>query len=658
MAYLVRFPYFVGLFLASISLLIADWDRDDGRSLAAVVVSICLSIVGIVLSLIPKWTVFVRRLESVVIFGILIIWASAATIQRILPSASNASAIFEPNTYLSALACLTLAVLLLASWFVQYIQNEDSPVTTQFVLLGSSSFMLMISCITFRDRRQIVPTLDSIFDDFNVTQIDNRTDYWNFTETPTLFPTEAPEMEIAAMRNQTICEASESLSCDRVYFGIAVGAIAAAIATATAPWKNAPLGCLLDVTLILFALYCAAVAVLTFNTGPAKVFGTIHFATWASLFLCLDILVKVMAEQVTEEKVQQAQHALQVLPTPFIVTEMDNNDFEPVEAWIGSPRPSSGSEIDGNSTSITPNRSTLSRRPMNRGPSGSILFSSVGAWRGATIRDFDGNVIPPEMAGNVTHQQQITVDQWRYGRFELWVSLLITSIVCLVVLFPLVGLANDRFLVEKLSLAASTLSVAISGLGFVANLRQADKVEFMLIFVCTGTWIIGLPMIFHTEQGSLLIVDGGVRAMSNANLFFGAWSSFLIGLLLVATWFKASASVRDWILLTALSVALAASSILFWIETAAVYYGDDDDAFTVSRACTVLDTYSCQRILFGTCLGVASGVLSIAMIVMHKAPPLAHLLVGSILLVCWCCGVALITFRTLYPRILVGLVLI
>lgn len=152
----------------------------------------------------------------------------------------------------------------------------------------------------------------------------------------------------------------------------------------------------------------------------------------------------------------------------------------------------------------------------------------------------------------------------------------------------------------------------------------------------------GLTLIFLVEYD-----DGGFSRFqafnsvspNAANAFFGVWCGFLFSLLLATKWFRASITVRDWVLLCAFSLCLFVSSLLFYREDTPTQ-GNMMDAPT----CEVIERFSCSRVLFGICLGLISATISMIMLFWTSAPSVAHVTVGSLLFGAWCCAVGLLTF--------------
>jgi hypothetical protein len=162
-------------------------------------------------------------------------------------------------------------------------------------------------------------------------------------------------------------------------------------------------------------------------------------------------------------------------------------------------------------------------------------------------------------------------------------------------------------------------------------------------------WSFGLRFLGKTE---LAIVEGGDfdlnyarydnQANTNSNVLLSSWGSFVISLLLVTSWWKASTTTRDWVLLTAVSIAMMVSSYFAYETEVSVNQNDRD--YTTTRICTLLRNYSCNRILYGQYLGLASGVISLIMIAMTRVPVIVHVIVSALLFIGWAVGVSMIAF--------------
>lgn len=82
----------------------------------------------------------------------------------------------------------------------------------------------------------------------------------------------------------------------------------------------------------------------------------------------------------------------------------------------------------------------------------------------------------------------------------------------------------------------------------------------------------------------------------------------------------------------------------YFAYSAEVLVEQEDGSYTATRICSLLKNYSCNRILLGQYLGLASGVISLIMIPMTMFPMMLHLFVSTLLFIGWSVGVSLIAY--------------
>jgi hypothetical protein len=557
-----RFKWWAILFVSSVVLLfsILERVRSGTERVTGIVftsVSITVSVCGILASIVPQ-RLLLFRLESVLIWISVIFWGSVATFSNVIPINADTSieinVIPFPNQFFFGYLCLIASVMLLASWFQKDVQSSDT-LSTQFILLSASSFIVMVSAIGFRDRRLDieVPEVGPAVNVTNVT-ISNATIIPN-TGDPFNFTNPNSDMTNTTVRT-SFCEASDMLSCARVEFAIVVGAFSAAIALAVALSSKSclPVKGVVDVSMILFLVWCCSIAFLTFHNGPGFSLGTIFFASYISLFLCLDILVKSLNHQSTLDRQRDAARAddfRERLTEELRNAEADDGAFVQVSIQDVSDMPSlemhlGDSNIDSDGffdafeslqptdvkteeprTETAPNRDRTSsttsdskrgrlesfqdvtssapfesrrgrrkshqrrsrhkrslRRKNYRSMSGSI-FESVGAWRGTSIYNLAGERIPNEVANpSGIQDDKVAVEAHDILRIELWIVLLISSIVCLVAIVQLLPGFDARDPIDDVAIAMPSISIFISAAGVIACGKR-DKtsryVEFLLV---------------------------------------------------------------------------------------------------------------------------------------------------------------------------------
>jgi hypothetical protein len=138
------------------------------------------------------------------------------------------------------------------------------------------------------------------------------------------------------------------------------------------------------------------------------------------------------------------------------------------------------------------------------------------------------------------------------------------------------------------------------------------------------------------------------RSLGNSNVAFSAWGAFIISLLLLSSWWKASVTSTDWMLLSAFSFALMVSS--FSDYRATVDLPSDDGRYTETKLCTIVASYSCSRIILGQYLGMVSGIISLLMIPMTRVSIIYHIPVSVALLIAWAVGVSQIAYGSGHGR--------
>jgi hypothetical protein len=145
---------------------------------------------------------------------------------------------------------------------------------------------------------------------------------------------------------------------------------------------------------------------------------------------------------------------------------------------------------------------------------------------------------------------------------------------------------------------------------------------------------------YHLDNGDIIRYER--REENSSNVMLSAWGALVMSLLLITSWWKASCTVTDWVLLAAFSFALMVSSHFDYKEEIPVE--NSDGSYTSTRVCTTLSDYSCIRTLLGQYLGMASGIVSLVMIPMTKIPVVVHVVVSTLLFIAWAVGVSLIAY--------------
>lgn len=162
-------------------------------------------------------------------------------------------------------------------------------------------------------------------------------------------------------------------------------------------------------------------------------------------------------------------------------------------------------------------------------------------------------------------------------------------------------------------------------------------------------WIFGLPLISFSTDETILGYDNGLltQTLQAGNIFFSTWICVIASILLVLCWFRASITTSDWLLLGVASLAVFASSLIYFTEDTTTK--GEDGALVTSPKCTNptdLFESSCQKVTIAFFLGLVSCIISFIMAALYCLHPKWHLLIVTPLFIMWGVAVAYITFST------------
>ncbi|KAG7368857.1 hypothetical protein IV203_031600 [Nitzschia inconspicua] len=579
-------------------------------SISVAAVTTALSFCGILCWLLPKKKI-IRRIEVLLIFLVVALNGVVATFATIKPSYTLSWGVFfflvMPNVFLFGWICVFAGILLLANWVWHEIQHEEGIATVEWILLGSTSFVVMISALAYRDS-----SLDTI-----TAFLGNQTSVY----------------KEQIQSGTTICELSEKISCSRVALAIVLGAISASTATSVAAWKNAPQLCQSELSFLLLVAWIAGVALLTFDTGPGQTIGNIYCGTWLSLLLSLNIFFRTIKAAQEEESSSPGNEIVE----DYLATSMGHDDF------FGVAHDRLEIQVAGWSSG---RRGSLSTSRIRKGLS-SVMFSSIGEWNWPreTMNTNDGpSQVPALDVEHTSNGKSVQAKRHKLTRLEFWIILMLLSSVCLSALFSISPSKGDRERYEIFALATPSLSIALSFCGYITCLMPqngARYAELVLGFLEVFVWTAGAHVLSRIEETALF---PGVNNQTepNSNVMLSTWGAFIMSLLLITSWWKASLTVTYLVLLVAFSFAMMLSSIFAYRDEVTVE--NDDGSYTNARVCAVLSEKGCDRILLGQYLGMASGIVSLIMIAMTKAPVLAHVIISALLFTAWAVGVSLIAY--------------
>lgn len=461
-----RFKYWCILFFSGIIYLLSvldaiDYWKDDNNqdayrvdktrdheyyerwAISTAILTIVLSLGGIVCWLLPQKKI-VQRIEVFFIFLVVALNGVVATFAVIKPSHKLSSDTFFlvvlPNVFVFGWLCIFSGIWLLANWVSHDIQHDDGVATVQWILLGSSSFVVMISAHTFRDA-----SYDTV-----ISYLGNNT----------------KEFQEQLDADSSICMVNQEIDCTRVTLAVVLGAVSAVTAICVAAWMNAPKLCQSELSLLLVISWVVGVALLTFDTGPGKIMGNIYFGTWASLLISVDIFFTTIKASQNEspggETDVGADAASNAVDRDAIFGVAQGRLGIPIAGWSSERRGSVGSSR------------------IRKGLS-SVLFSSVGEWNGPSeaisSNERNSQVSTSEIAQSTT-QRSLQAQRHKLTRLEFWILLLLLSSVCLSALFPALSDKDQRTRHQVFALAAPSVCIALSACGYITCLMQQKGARY------------------------------------------------------------------------------------------------------------------------------------------------------------------------------------
>jgi len=221
-------------------------------------------------------------------------------------------------------------------------------------------------------------------------------------------------------------------------------------------------------------------------------------------------------------------------------------------------------------------------------------------------------------------------------RVKLWSFLFTSSIVSLVSLLSIIAPDGERDSFEKWILSVMSISIIFSFFGMLLSMMPPDdaaKLELPCIAIVFGFWCAGLPGVLNPDRE---LASGNGGSIINANLYFFSWTSMLITILLIGSWVKqnngddSSKTGLAWMLLGTASLVVMSS-----VSSQFSDYCPDE---------AIRNEAECRRAKFAVWLGATSGVMSLALVGLRKAPAHCQAIVALLLAVSWACGVSYITF--------------
>ncbi|KAG7368855.1 hypothetical protein IV203_031598 [Nitzschia inconspicua] len=612
MARMERFRWWVIEFIASAVVLVSflsyryylpddsEWSQADTWIFVVPSISTFLSLLGTVASVFQRDEDSVCRIESILVWTVTALWTIAAVFTTVGSVRTQNVFFYEtfislhPNLYFFSLFAIIIAVILMASWFNQYIHGEDveHSTSTQWILLGSLSFLAMLSAIAFRDSVYIEETVK---------------DFANGTS-------------VNIINTIPICE-SEVYTCKRATFAIVWSALSGIVACIMTPWRGSSPKCRADVSIMLFLGWLFGVVFITFGSGPGVRWGSLYFASYMNLFLCLDIIIESTAGN-------DCTVANEIRPSSVI---------------------GHGAIFDAAYTQLE-RINTESQEKFDRTKSYNDLFESVMLASGS--EDEETNHLSGTTRRSSFHE---TYEESKVNRLELWCILLIESCVNVAAIVPKLSDSDRRSSAEKMVLMLPSLSVVTSCFGFATCMRTKKRskiIQYVSVTMALLIWVTAVPFLSYIVDSAILgyTLDGSTVANQDANLFFSTWISILVVILLVTNLFQASVVTSDWVLLATFSFALMGSSMVYF-RTMNSTETDELGNETEVPLCTKyihLQKTSCKGVTLSMYLGFFSGITSMIMTLLFRCGPLIHFCTACCLAVFWGTSVAFITFSKKY----------
>ena len=290
------------------------------------VASALISIFGILACIFPQEH-NVCRVESILVWLIVILWTVTSIVAIIGPFrledgntlfSSYRFISFHPNVYFFSLWCLMVAMLMMASWYKEFIYSgKEWSTSTQWILLGAMSFYTMLSALSFRDgilfaqltnstgsnitRVDLIAMIDSLtmgnapMDNVTVGNviIGNLTNgkETNENETDPMFIVFQAMIDAGIIETLTPCEKTSIYNCVRINYAIGLSAVSAVISCFMTPWQGTNPTCQIDISIVLYIFWLSGLVLLTVAPGPATRAGNLYFGIYICYFLTLSILI-------------------------------------------------------------------------------------------------------------------------------------------------------------------------------------------------------------------------------------------------------------------------------------------------------------------------------------------------------------------------------
>eukprot|EP00533_Pseudo-nitzschia_delicatissima_P000565 CAMPEP_0116105218 /NCGR_PEP_ID=MMETSP0327-20121206/14903_1 /TAXON_ID=44447 /ORGANISM="Pseudo-nitzschia delicatissima, Strain B596" /LENGTH=940 /DNA_ID=CAMNT_0003597585 /DNA_START=229 /DNA_END=3051 /DNA_ORIENTATION=- len=598
---------------------------------------------------------------------------------------------FNPNVYFFSLWALMASILMVASWYKEFISSGNEwKTSTQWILLGAMSFFTMLSALVFQNqivfgkftndtdynitRSDLVASIGSLAMDgmmhvTNVTTMDQTTnlieDLTNeYLESSEMTTIDASEAIFEALVDEGVLEILHSCetvnySCFRIHYIIGLSAVTFALSCLMAPLKGTNQTFQTDISILLFLFWFVGLPFMTVSPGPATRVGNLYFGIYISYFLMLNIFVYSVTFRRSSDSTNdegedagesnlfnrgdlwQAIHGkLDRTTDAFDEFELDDIDscaslFEEVETW------------DRDLELRLSARSRASTRTIEQ----TFVSSGTAGRRMTTFYNLKRfPIVEGAIESSLNKQGHIKPKGWkrRVKRLMMWWVLLTMSIV--------LTHAIEQFGLRLRARIVPWTSIVISFVGLITCFRTSKVAygfQIASIIVTLGIWTYGAVIFIGSKTAHELgysspedqvnsLLDERVKSIvADPNFFFGVWISVIASLLLVTNICKASLITSDWLLFAIASVALLISS--------SEYVSVEDDfqkSDTFFRTCETDDSGNCEKFQFAMYLALASLCVSLPMALLFRfhCGPTLHVVASVPLVAAWGFGVPYVTF--------------
>ena len=400
--------------------------------------------------------------ESVLVWSVCILWSIGSIVAIIDGSDTNddgitdendqAVLLLNPSILIFSFVCVVTSVIMISSWFKQYVVSNDSPSVTYFMLLAAMSFIAMVSSIAFRNVWIEVPAVSGLNN--NLTSSDDSSIIIQ-NETLSTIQNETT-VTTATTENVRIrqCEIDGNY-CSRIKFAIWLSAISGTCCCIMTAWAGISVRCKVDACMMLFAGWFVAGFLLTTMTAPKFSIVSLFFSVWICLFLSLHLLIVVSTYDDTYNERKSRRGTSQVVGRMDIL----NVAYDALD-------------------------SAKKEKP-TRSDSYKDLFEDYNDDWNSML----GSVLPTEnaLAQDTLFMQSIRENQRNerlleatcVNRLELWSNLLIVSTVCLTSLtFYQEDQNQTKRIYDKLAIAVPSISIGLSiiGIGTVLRTSKVSKI--------------------------------------------------------------------------------------------------------------------------------------------------------------------------------------